>query len=360
MKAALRALRRVPVDEAVGLALGHDHTQIIAGQYEGARFRRGHVVRPEDVEVLRSMGKEHVYVLDLPPGWVHEEEAAARIAAALAGEGVELTPPHQGRVNLRATARGYVRVAVETLAAVNAVPDVVVAAAFRFTPCKPGDVVAGTRVTPLLTREEYVARVEAICRERGPVISVASPRGLLTGVVVVGTEVVTGRIQDSMAPVLRKKLAAHGCPVHEVAYCPDDAEAVRSTLARMKAAGCRLLLAGGGMSVDPDDVTPEAIEATGARVVTYGVPVLPGSMFLLAYWDDVPVLGVPTSVIHDGVTFLDVVLPRLLVGDRPEREEIVSLGHGGLLPPRGSPALDLAAAPGGDRPPPPGPLGLWA
>lgn len=323
-------MKKVPVQEAIGLVLGHDLTRVVPGQSKGVAFRRGHVIRPEDVPVLLDMGKEHVYILEVPPGHLHEEEAAVRVARALAGDGVRLTDPEEGKVNLRAARDGLLRVDVERLRRVNSVGEIQVATATDRRPVRAGDTVAGCRVTPLVIEESQVLAAEAIGRE-GPVLQVLPYRPLRAGIVVTGSEVYKGRIADAFGPVVQTKLEALGATVVYKALSDDKADMIASHIRAAAGEGAELICVTGGMSVDPDDATPGAIRQAGARVVTYGAPVLPGSMFLLAYLGTIPVMGLPGAVMHESRTIFDYVLPRLMAGETLTKADFVEMGHGGLL-----------------------------
>lgn len=323
-------MRKVPVEEAVGLVLGHDLTRIVPGRSKGPAFRRGHVIRPEDVPVLLSMGKEHVYILEVPPGHLHEEEAALRVARALTGPGVRLVGPEEGKVNLQAEHDGLLRVDVDRLRRLNAIGEVQVATAFDRRPVRAGDTVAGTRVTPLVIEESQVLAAEAIGRE-GPVIRVLPYRPLKVGIVVTGSEVYKGRIADAFGPVVEAKVSALGGQVIYKTLSDDQPAMTAGKIREALEQGAELICVTGGMSVDPDDATPGAIRQSGARVVTYGAPVLPGSMFLLAYIGTVPVVGLPGAVMHEAVTIFDHVLPRLMAGEVLTKADFVEMGHGGLL-----------------------------
>lgn len=330
-------MKAVPTEQAIGMMLGHDLTRIVPGESKGPAFRRGHVVRPEDVELLLSMGKEHLYVLEIPPGMVHEEEAAERVARAAAGPGLELTAPKEGKVEMKAAHDGLLRIDVERLRRINAVGEVQMATGRDRTPVTRGRTVAGTRVTPLLIEAGQVAAAEAVARERGPVVQVLPYRPHRCAIIVTGSEVYKGRIQDRFGPVVRAKLEGWGSQVVIMEKSSDDAAMTAGRIRAAVEAGAELICLTGGMSVDPDDATPGAIRQTGARVVTYGAPVLPGSMMMLAYLDQIPILGLPGAVMHDQVTLFDLIMPRILAGEQLTKADFVELGHGGLLGLRGAP-----------------------
>lgn len=321
-------LRKVPTEEAVGLMFAHDLTRIVPGEGKGPAFRRGQIVRPEDIPVLLAMGTEHLYVWEPQPGMVHEEEAALRLARAGAGGGLRWDPPAEGKVSLKAAFRGLLRVDAARLETINAIGDITIATLRDATLVEPEAIVAGCKVTPLLVPEAQIQRAEAV----GRWIEVKPLTPLRAGLVITGSEVYKGRIPDKFGPVVEEKLARFGCPVVYKAYSSDQAELTAAKIHEAVAAGAQMVLCTGGMSVDPDDATPGAIRRAGADVVTYGVPFLPGSMFLFAYLGDVPVMGLPGAVMWEKETVFDHVLPRVLAGERLAKADFVRMGHGGLLP----------------------------
>jgi len=323
-------MKLVPTEEAVGMILGHDMTQIIPGQFKGVKFKKGQILRAEDVPVLLSMGKEHIYVMETPPGMVHEEEAARRIALAAGGPGVTYAEPKEGKVELKAAHRGLLRLDLERLLRFNSIGDVQMATRRDGTVVSAGDTLAGMRVTPLLVEEEQVAAAEAIGSE-GPTVQVKPFLPRPAAVIVTGSEVFKGRIPDKFGPVVQEKLQAYGCPVVYAEKSLDDREQIAGHIAAAVAAGAEIVCCTGGMSVDPDDATPGGIKLSGATLVTYGAPVLPGSMFMLAYLGDRAVMGLPGAVMFDPYTLFDVVLPRVVAGERLTKRDFQVMGHGGLI-----------------------------
>lgn len=314
----------------MGLILGHDVTKIVPGEFKGAAFRKGHKIRAEDVPELLDMGKEHIYVYEPGAGEVHEDEAALRLATVLAGNGLRLAGPKEGRVNLVADRKGLLRVYRQIVDLVNYQGDTVVATLHDAQPVEEGEVVAGVRVIPLVVPEATVSTVEQIAATQGPALEVKAFRNFRVGVIVTGNEVFTGRIRDGFAPRVRQKLAKFGNGVEQLRYLPDGAGGIAVAIKEMVAQGMEIILVCGGMSVDADDTTPAGIRQSGAEVVVQGTPVFPGSMFMLAYLGAVPVLGLPACVLHDPTTVFDLILPRLLAGERVSREEIITRGVGGL------------------------------
>ena len=323
-------LKKIKVENAVGLKLAHDHTQIIPGKFKGVGFRRGHVVRKNDLPKLLDLGKKEIYVLTLRPGEVHEEDAARRMARAVTGRNLKLAVPREGKVDFIAKTFGLLKVAVGALEKINRIGAVILSTRHNHSIVRAGDIVAGTRIIPLLIRETKVARVEEIGRRQGPVIELLPIRTKRVGVLVTGSEILEGRIQDRSADIVKGKAEALGSKVTRTAVVADDPSLIAAEIGRMKKAGCQVIVTTGGLSVDPDDVTLAGIRQSGAEIVFYGTPVLPGAMFAFACLGKTVILGAPACVVHDPVTALDVFLPRVLADDPVCADDIALLGHGGL------------------------------
>lgn len=321
----------VPVTEAVGMVLPHDITEIVKDEFKGRAFKKGHVIRPEDVEHLRRLGKEHIYVLQLGPDEIHENEAALLMAKALAGSGIEYSEEIvEGKVSLKAAIDGLLKVNREGLYRFNLLGEVMCATLQDNTPVKQGEQVAASRLIPLVGERQVV--VEAVTRAEAafPMVQVVPLRKVKAGLVITGSEVFYGRIQDRFEEVLRSKLAQLGSEVVMVGFAPDDVSLIGTEIEKCLAAGAELIVTSGGMSVDPDDVTRLGIREAGAESAVYGTPVLPGAMFLVGRIGNVPILGVPACGMFHKITVLDLVLPRILIGESIGREELAALGHGGL------------------------------
>ncbi|TGE34421.1 molybdopterin-binding protein [Desulfosporosinus sp. Sb-LF] len=324
-------MEKIKVQDSVGAILIHDMTQIIPGVIKGPRFRKGHVVREEDIPVLLSMGKEHIYVWDQTPGLIHENEAAERLAQAVSGSGLTLDEPKEGKVTLTAAQDGLLYVSEDGILALNTLEYIVLATLHNHRPVKKGDKVAGTRVVPLMIDEKVVIEAERIVQTfSNPILEVRPLKQLKVGIVTTGSEVYHGRIQDKFGPVLRSKIEGWGSVVLDQTFASDDVPLIQSSIQDQLSQGANMILVSGGMSVDPDDVTPTAIKEMGAELITYGAPILPGAMFLLAYIGDVPIMGLPGCVMYSKTTAFDLFAPRLLTGERLSRLDIVKLGHGGL------------------------------
>jgi len=322
-------LKVIPVEEAVGLPLAHDITEIIPGKHKGPAFRRGHIIRQQDVSKLLDVGKANIYVMELEKDELHEEDAARRLAKAAAGTNLTLTDPSEGRINLLAGISGLLKVDVDLLYRFNSLGDLMLATLPGDRFVREDTVVAGTRTIPVLVKESLVQQAEALCKDR-PIVRLLPMPARHIRLVVTGSEVFTGRIKDGFGPIVSKKVGEMGSSVDSVELSPDDPDVIANHIKNAKQAGADVILVSGGMSVDPDDKTPEGIRRSGAKVETHGFPVLPGSMFLMAYLGETPVMGLSGCVLHDPFTAFDALLPRLIAGEKITRADIMAMGHGGL------------------------------
>ena len=323
-------MKLIQTTDAVGHVLCHDLTQIIPGEFKGARFRKGHVVTQEDIPVLLSMGKENLYVWEMQPGIVHENDAAERLCALCISEGMDRSEVKEGKIELTAARAGLFTVDSARLRAVNAIDELMIATRHGNTPVQPGDKLCGTRVIPLVIAEENLVH-PAQAVGGTPMLRILPYKLRTCAIITTGSEVYSGRIEDKFTPVLIKKLAAYGIEVTKHTTVDDGIDRIEEAIREARAEKPDLILCTGGMSVDPDDNTPGAIKKSGANIVTYGAPVLPGAMLLLGYYDDgTPVLGLPGCVMYARATVFDLVLPRIAAGVRLCKEDFVQMGEGGL------------------------------
>ena len=321
----------VPVEEAVGMVLPHDVTEIVKDAFKGRAFKKGHVIRPEDVEHLRRLGKDHIYVLQLSPEEIHENDAALLLAEALAGIGIEYSQEIvEGKASMKAAVDGLLKINREVLLQFNLLGEVMCATLQNNTPVKKGEQVAAARLIPLVAKRRMVEQAVAIANTGEPVVRVLPLRKVKAGLVITGSEVFHGRIEDRFEQVLREKLSLLGSEVLAVGFAPDDPRLIAAEIHKCLAAGADLIITSGGMSVDPDDVTRQGIKEAGAEAMVYGTPVLPGAMFLVGRIGQVPVLGLPACGMFHRITVFDLVLPRILTGESIGREELAAMGHGGL------------------------------
>ena len=373
-------VKTIPVHQAVGAVLAHDITEIRQHEFKGRAFRKGHIIREEDICHLQRLGKEHLFVLQIAPDEMHEDDAAYAIARALMGDGVAIQgEPREGKINLIADRDGLLKIHQEALLALNMLGDVMCATLHNNTRVQKGAVVAGTRAIPLVVKKAVVDDAVMIAEKarsfpltpalspwgegekkpplpsgerievRGGVIAVKELRKPRAGIVITGNEVYHGRVRDAFAPIIAKKIEAYGGEIVATYFAPDDETFIEERLRELLKAGADLLITTGGMSVDPDDVTRFAIKNLGATDITYGSAVLPGAMFLVGYLSNaecgvrnenskpktqnselIPILGIPACGMYHKVTIFDLILPRILAGERIGRKELAELGHGGL------------------------------
>ena len=326
----MNMVKMIPVEEAVGCTLAHDMTQIIPGVQKGPRFKKGHVVVPEDIPVLLSMGKEHIYILQLDEDTYHENDAAEHLADICQGENLERTGLSEGRINIKAACDGLLHVDAALLERINSCEDVMIATKYDHTPVKKGTVVAGTRAIPLFIAKEKIRRCEEIAAGR-KILNLLPFKKQTAGILTTGSEVCRGLVKDGFKEVLPAKLAPFGYEIKDRRLSMDGKDVIVGNLREMLAEGLDLILCTGGMSVDPDDNTPDAIAAVSTEVVTYGTPVLPGAMFMAAYAGRTVIMGLPGAVAYFPKTVFDRVLPLAAAGEKITKRYIVSMGHGGLL-----------------------------
>ncbi len=400
----------IPVKEAVGTVLAHDITEIVPGKFKGSAFKKGHIVREEDICHLQRLGKENLFILEIKEDEMHENDAAYAIANALVGNGVKPNgEPHEGKINLVAEKDGLLKVDREALLKFNMLGEVMCATIHNNSVVKKGQVVAGTRAIPLVVKRKVVEEAIRIAKgsngqgvrgsnekinhsleSSNPVTFMASgvtpsltlpPRGggqgwggvlevkemrkPKAGIVITGSEVYYGRIKDAFQEIITKKIMDMDGEIVGVYFAPDDAKYIEDRIRELIAGGADLIITTGGMSVDPDDVTRFAIRNIGVKKLTYGTPVLPGAMFLVAYLpiadcglqnapphpplskggqrggkseirnpkseiSEIPILGIPACGMYSSITVFDIILPRVLAGEIIDRKELAELGHGGL------------------------------
>ena len=323
-------MKLMKTTEAVGQVLCHDMTQIIPDVTKDAVFRKGHIVREEDIPVLLSIGKDHIYVWERDDTKYHEDEAADILRGICQNEYMRATDPKEGKIELIAESDGLFQVDEERLLKVNSLPEMMIATRRTNFPVKKGDRLLGTRVIPLVIAKEKMDLVKKTAGEK-PLVSLAPYKKRKVGIVTTGNEVFYGRIKDTFTPVIIEKMKSYGAEIHGHILCNDDMEKITAAIMKLKEEGADLIVCTGGMSVDPDDKTPGAIKNTGARIVSYGAPVLPGAMFLLSYLEDgTPVMGLPGCVMYAKATVFDLVLPRIIAGIEVTKKDLAHMGNGGF------------------------------
>ncbi|WP_028308672.1 molybdopterin-binding protein [Desulfitibacter alkalitolerans] len=323
-------MKKVKVQDAVGMILCHDLTKIVPGEFKGCAFKKGHVIREEDIPELLKLGKENIFVWEHKEGMLHEDEAALRIARAVAGERIGLSEPSEGKINLVAKVKGILKIDVERLNRINSIEHIMCATIHENQVVDENQLLAGTRVIPLVIEEERIRFVEAVCNSN-PIINIRPISSKKVGIVSTGSEIYHGRIKDRFGPVVKDKVERYNCQVLGQTIVDDKVEMILKAINEYLVLGADMVIVTGGMSVDPDDLTPLAIRSTGAHIVSYGAPVLPGAMFLLAYLHGkTPIMGLPGCVMYSKTTVFDLILPRVLAGEILSKNDLSRLGHGGL------------------------------
>ena len=323
-------MKLIPTREAVGHVLCHDMTQIIPNVSKDARFRKGHIVAQEDIPILLQMGKENLYVWEQSPGMIHENDAALRLCKMCINKHMYPTQVKEGKIELIAESSGLFRVDTEHLNAVNAIENIIIATRHTNTAVKKGDKLAGMRVIPLVIEESHIKEAENAVGNT-PLLELIPYKLKTAGIITTGSEIFNGLIKDQFTPVVKHKLSDFNIDVTEHLTTNDEIESILGAIKHMQEKNVDIILCTGGMSVDPDDCTPGAIRLSGAKMVRYGAPVLPGAMFALGYFKNgVPIIGLPGCVMYAGSTIFDLLLPRLAAGVAITSSDITNMGHGGL------------------------------
>ncbi len=326
-------MKEIRTEDAVGHVLCHDITQIIKDEKKGVLFKKGHIVREEDIPALLSVGKEHLFVWEKQEGFLHENEGAQILYKICAGDHMHGTEVKEGKIELIADCDGLLKIRKKQLLEVNSLGEMMIASRHGNFPVKKGDKIAGTRIIPLVIEKEKMDRAEKLAGEE-PLFSILPFVNKKAGIVTTGSEVKKGLIQDTFTPVLKEKLGEYSCQVLGQTTPGDDRRQITADILKFIEEGADMVICSGGMSVDPDDRTPGAIKDTGAQIITYGAPVLPGAMLLLAYYKkngkSIPILGLPGCVMYAKRTVFDLILPRIMADDPVKAEEIAAYGEGGL------------------------------
>lgn len=321
---------KLTIEEAVGKPLANDVTRIIPGKLKGPAFKRGHVVTKGDLPLLREMGKNHVYVLDPEAGSIHEDDAAEVLARAFQKEHFQLKGPSEGKITLTAAIKGLLKIKIDLLTFINGSGNIVCSTIHQNTVCSKGMAVAATRIIPVALEESEFRPIVEEIGAQGPLLRLLPFTRTKVGVVATGEEFSSGRVKDSSLEILSPKVMHLDGTIIFHRVCPDEKEIISEAIQEAIQEGCETVIVTGGLSVDPDDVTLDGMIGSGASLVSYGSPILPGAMFAVAYGGETAILGVPAAVYYYKTTVLDLFLPRAMSGDRITREDIVSLGHGGL------------------------------
>lgn len=322
-------MKKIATVDAVGYVLQHDITEIIPGEKKGRAFKKGHIIKEEDIEKLLRLGKDNIYVFELGDKGIHENDAALILGELGKGENIELSQEiKEGKINFYAQCDGVLKIDTEKLLELNMLGEISFATLPENVPVKKGDLIGGARVIPLVINKEKMDRAQELIKE--PILNVKSLKKYKVGMVTTGNEVYFGRIEDKFGKAVADKLKEFDCEIIKQLFSQDDKDMIKAKAQELLDMGAEMLIFTGGMSVDPDDVTPSAIMELGGELVSYGAPVLPGSMFLLSYLGNIPVMGLPGCVMFSKRTIFDLILPRVLSGERLNIRDIMLYGNGGL------------------------------
>ena len=323
-------MKQIRIEDSVGCILSHDVTKIVPGEFKGRLFKKGHVIREEDIPKLLDIGKEHIYVWEPKKGQLHENDAAIRIKDLVLGQGCYISEEiKEGKIDFFANTQGIVKINKDLLLKLNLLGEIIVSTIHNNTPVKKGEKIGATRVIPLIIDEKKILEAEKIIKEK--IISVEEIKPKKAVLITTGNEVYKGRIKDAFLPVMKEKLEHYGSEIVKQIILPDNKEMITENILKViEEDKVDMIICTGGMSVDPDDVTPSAIKDCNGEIVTYGAPVLPGAMFLLAYYKNIPILGVPSCAMYSKRTIFDLVLPRILADEKLSFEDIARFGNGGM------------------------------
>lgn len=323
-------MKQIRIEDSVGCILSHDVTKIVPGEFKGRLFKKGHVIREEDIPKLLDIGKEHIYVWEPKKGQLHENDAAIRVKDLVLGQGCYISEEiKEGKIDFFANTQGVLKINKDLLLKLNLLGEIIVSTIHNNTPVKKGEKIGATRVIPLIIDEKKILEAEKIIKEK--IISVEEIKPKKAVLITTGNEVYKGRIKDAFLPVMKEKLEYYGSEIVKQIILPDNKEMITENILKaIEEDKVDMIICTGGMSVDPDDVTPSAIKDCNGEIVTYGAPVLPGAMFLLAYYKNIPILGVPSCAMYSKRTIFDLVLPRILADEKLSFEGIARFGNGGM------------------------------
>ena len=322
-------MKKIKTTEAVGHVLQHDITEIIPGEFKGRAFKKGHIITEEDIPHLLRLGKDHIFVFELGEDKIHENEGAMILGKLGQGENISLgSEIKEGKINFNSSIDGILKVDSEKLFELNMLGEISFATLPNNIPVKKGELVGGARIIPLVIEKEKMDRAKSLIKD--PILNVRPYKKYKVGIITTGNEVFYGRIKDKFGPVILEKLKPYNSEIIGQALCPDDKEIIKEKAREFLDTGATMIIFTGGMSVDPDDMTPTSIIELGGELISYGAPVLPGSMFLLSYLGDIPMMGLPGCVMFAKKTVFDLVLGRVMTGERLTKADIMRYATGGL------------------------------
>jgi molybdenum cofactor synthesis domain-containing protein len=322
--------RIVKTEDAVGEVLLHDITAVDPDKgFKGRIFKKGHIIREEDVRRLKEVGKDHIYVFEIADDEIHEDDAAKMLAKAVAGENTRSSQsPKEGKIDIYADAFGLCKIDTKRLMSFNSVGEPSCPTIYNNSVVKEGDNIAAVRIISLTAPLEEVQKACEIAGDG--IVKVIPFVPKKAGLIITGNEVYHGRIKDKFHDKLKPKLEELLCEIAEKRILPDDRDAIRESIEEF-ADRYDIVILTGGTSVDPDDVTYKAIKDAGVRKFIRGNPIQPGNMLTMGWIGETPIAAVPAAAIFFKWTSFDIWLPRFLAGDTIERDEVIARAHGGLL-----------------------------
>lgn len=324
-------MKLMRTEDAIGQVLCHDITQIIKDVKKGPAFRKGHIITKEDIPLLLSLGKDHIYIWENDENILHENEAAEILYDLCQNENMHGGEVKEGKIEVIADCDGLLKIDRKKLKAVNSLGQMMIASRHGDFPVKKGDKIAGTRIIPLVIEKEKMEAARKAAAG-GKIFALKPFVHKKAGLVTTGNEVFYRRIKDTFSPVIFQKLQEYNTEVIGHKYSSDGPQMIIDCIQELLQAGADFIICSGGMSVDPDDKTPFAIKSVADDVISYGAPVLPGAMFMLAYYGEkkIPIVGLPGCVMYARRTIFDLILPRIMADDLITEDELASLGEGGL------------------------------
>lgn len=324
-------MRKVDFKNAIGNRLAHDICEIKGTDIKQVAFKRGHLITAEDEDYLLELGKQHFFILeDGDENLVHEEDAAHIMFETINNGDFTPSPVSMGKISFLAKTDGFLIVDKQLLTEFNCLGEISAASIPNMRYVTKGQEIASMRIIPLFTTDRKIEQIKSFARAQ-EIFKIAPIENTKIAQITTGSEVANGLIEDGFNPKLKEILNRYQLTIDEYQIVTDDKQQIKTKILEAKANGAELILVTGGMSVDPDDLTPGAIKAAGTNIITYGTPIIPGSMFLYGILDQTPVLGLPGAVIFEQQTAFDLLLPYALTNTPISNYQIMEMSVGGML-----------------------------
>ncbi|AND84046.1 molybdopterin biosynthesis protein [Clostridium tyrobutyricum] len=323
-------MKKIKAKDAVGMSICHDMTRIIPGKSKGVAFKKGHIITEDDLSILEKMGKENIYVYEDKPGFIHEDDSALRIGNAICNSReFDFSDIKEGKLNIHSKRSGLIKIDREKLYELNRIEDISITTVYDNIIVSEGEKIASCRIIPMFTKKINIKKLEGIC-SFGKLFSVKPFLKKKIHLIITGNEIFKGLVEDAFYDTLKPKIEYYGSSIIRTLKLPDDDKLIENQIIRSVEQGADIVICTGGMSVDEDDLTPTSIIRASNEVITHGAPVQPGNMFMLAYRNKIPIVGIPTAAIYNKITLFDKVLPMLLCNEKPDGDFFIKLSLGGL------------------------------